>query len=235
MKLYFGVNRFDYISIFTYMIKTSHNNLARFLFSAYLQRLMKKNFSGFLLVNLPSVHTAGGSVLLAPNHFSWWDGFFIDILVKEVYPGYKLYLMMLEDQLKRFWFFRFVGAFSINPGNVRSSLESLRYAAGMLNEANNAVVIYPQGEIQPYDTDTYILKEGLAAVLKNSPVSSVQPVAFKIQYENEKLPVLYCRFGNKVSSSASGELIPALTGEFILNRKLLNEAAARKESVRRIF
>lgn len=54
---------------------------------------------------------------------------------------------MLEEQLSRFWFFRFLGAFSVRK-NSRDIMESLHYATELLQDPENLVLIFPQGAIQ---------------------------------------------------------------------------------------
>jgi len=127
------------------MIKARHATWARFIFEPYLNHIFRKHFH--LLQWPESFPEENGtrSILLVANHFSWWDGFFWykanQILFKK-----KFHIMMLEDQLERFWFFRYLGAFSVRK-NSRYALKSLEYAAELLEDPENLVVIFPQGSI----------------------------------------------------------------------------------------
>ena len=74
--------------------------------------------------------------------------------------GYKIKMMMLEEQLKRYWFFNLLGAYSIEPKNSLSIKETINYTRTLLIEKGNGIVIYPQGEIEPYEKRRFNLKRG---------------------------------------------------------------------------
>jgi 1-acyl-sn-glycerol-3-phosphate acyltransferase len=116
------------------MIKADHKYWARALFNSYIKRLLKKHFNSFLLTNnLPDINNH--KLIITPNHFSWWDGFFIDF-VNEKLIKRKLHILMLEDQLKRYWFFRKLGAYGFNPSNPKSIIEAVNYTKDVLNDKN---------------------------------------------------------------------------------------------------
>lgn len=175
------------------MIEAKHNNLARFIFNAYEYKLLKKSFNRFILLNDELQISDNKSVIFLPNHFSWWDGFFIDFLVRNAEVNKKFHIIMLEEQLKKYWFFRFLGATGFNPSNPKSIVKLSNYLSKLLNSPNNSVVFYPQGEIQYYDQDLRV-KDGLAYLLKhvNSQVDVFYPF-FKILYFDQKLPDLFCK------------------------------------------
>jgi hypothetical protein len=109
--------------------------------------------------------------------------------------------MMLEEQLSRYWFFKKVGAFSINPNNSKSILETFDYTNEILNDTNNAVVMYPQGEIEPFEKKPLKIKKGIKFLLNNLKKDSIIiPVAFKIQHYDNKNPVVIFRWGKKITS-----------------------------------
>ncbi|MCC8034737.1 MAG: lysophospholipid acyltransferase family protein [Rikenellaceae bacterium] len=82
-------------------------------------------------------------VLMLANHFSWWDGFIQYRLNKELF-GRRLYVMMLEEQLCRHKIMNRCGCFSVRK-NSRSSVDTMRYAAAVMEHTENMVLIFPQG------------------------------------------------------------------------------------------
>ena len=52
-------------------------------------------------------------VLLISNHISWWDGFWAMYINLKVLKR-KFHFMMLEEQLRKYWFFNYTGGFSVN-------------------------------------------------------------------------------------------------------------------------
>lgn len=199
------------------MIKAEHNKWAELIFYSYLKRLLKKSFLDFRLVNqLPAIDKTK-SILITPNHFSWWDGFFVYWLNRNLIKR-KLYVMMLEEQLKRYWFFQKVGCFSIDLNDNRKMITSLKYSIDLLSKTGNLVTLYPQGEIQPFNKSNIELKDGVSFLAKSCFTEfQILPIAFKIDFTKEKLPVIYGRFGNVLSSKQAAIYSQLYKEEFINN------------------
>ena len=217
------------------IIEAKHNKAALLVFNIYLNRLIKKNFSHFFLANLPPELPKDKSLIITPNHFSWWDGFFIHQLNKKTTKR-KLYVMMLQKQLERYWFFKHVGAYSINQEKPTSISESVNYTSKILSHPDNAVAFYPQGEIEPFGKRPINLKKGLHLFLKNLiDKCVVLPVAFKIQHYNEKQPAIVFRSGRIISPIEVVNDFSIFENEFVGNIEALNEAAFKKNFVKDIF
>lgn len=213
------------------MLKAEHKKWARLLYDLYIHRLLKRNFNSFYLVNdFPSIPKDSG-LIITPNHFSWWDGFFIDF-VSGKYLNRKIHLLMLEEQLKRFWFFRKVGAYSIEPKNPSGIAATLLYTREVISNPENFAVIYPQGELEPYDKRPPKIKDGLKTSIKNSSQKIfVLPIAFKIQYGNQKKPDILVRVGSLLSSSAILEDFSSFKKEFERNLNMLDSFNSEDKKV----
>lgn len=181
------------------MIKAEHKKWAHFIFDIYLNRIIKKDFQDFFLIgDIPELNNQKG-LIITPNHFSWWDGFFIYYLMKK-FSTRNLFIMMLEDQLKKYSFFKNLGAFSINQQNPKSIIESINYASTLIR-SDSYLVIYPQGVIEPYEKRPLTVKEGLNKIIEKAEIETdILPVAFKIHHSNQRKPFLYSTFGNPISS-----------------------------------
>lgn len=204
------------------MIQADHKKWAELVFDIYLKRLLKKSFYDFRIINeLPELDYSK-STIVTPNHFSWWDGFFIYWANKKLFNR-KLYVLMLEEQLKRYWFFKKLGCYSIDLNDSRKMIASLKYTMDLFLEPNNLVTIYPQGEIQAYHEKQIVLKEGLDFIAKKSAVDfQILPIAFKIHYTNERLPIVYARFGKLLNSKDVAINPQIFKEEFINNLNLIN-------------
>jgi 1-acyl-sn-glycerol-3-phosphate acyltransferase len=107
-------------------------------------------------------------VMLIGNHFSWWDGFFANLLNIRVFHR-RFHIMMLEGQLGQRMFLNRAGAYSINKGH-RSLIESLNYTADLLTRKENLVVLYPQGVFESLNQRPVTFQRGIeriAAGVKN--------------------------------------------------------------------
>ncbi len=125
------------------MIKARHHKGYNAFFRVYVKTMLRFHFRDIHIHG--DFHDEGRPVLLLGNHFSWWDGFFVFYLNDKVFKKTP-YVMMLEEQLARRKFLSRIGAFSIKRGS-RTSLESLQYAANLLNDKSSLLLIFPQGKI----------------------------------------------------------------------------------------
>lgn len=217
------------------MIKANHKKYARWLFIPYMNNLLRKNFSHFYLVNdFPEIPGDQG-LIITPNHISWWDGFFAEYLFNKTMDR-KLHIMMLEDQLKRYWFFKKLGAYSINPASPRSIIETANYTKQIVGKPENFVVTYPQGEIESFEKRPLTLKQGLNFFMKGIESDFLLlPVGFKIHYYNEKYPSIICRFGLLFEGQRTVNAYPFYEAAFITNLDMLAKAAEEKSFVKDLF
>ncbi len=217
------------------MIPAKHSRGARAFFNPYLFWLMKRNFSHFYLANsfIPPVNN--DSLIVTPNHISWWDGFFIDLISRKFILR-KMHIMILEETLRQFPFFQKLGAFSIDLENSVSLLKTLHYTSGILKEKENFLVIYPQGEIEPYEKRPLQIKRGIKLFVKNSPENvAVLPVGFKVELYNEKKPAIICRFGDYVNRDTLLNDFDIYLEKFNDNLDHLSESAYKKEFIADLF
>ncbi len=203
------------------MIRAEHKRWAKWIFEPYIGNLLHKNFNNlYVSGKLPDLEKYPG-LILTPNHFSWWDGFITYYLIRKLTPK-NIYTMMLEEQLNKYWFFRKVGAFSINQSNPVSIVRTMDYTRDILKDDNNIVVLYPQGEIQSMFSDDIKLKPGLTLLLKKEGGGKyVLPLAMKIEYGNDKRPDIVCTFGRVFSAEEIRNDYEAYTREFDINLKRL--------------
>ncbi|MBN2744088.1 MAG: lysophospholipid acyltransferase family protein [Marinilabiliaceae bacterium] len=145
------------------MITARHHWLIKPFFDFYTRWQVKRHFYSVRIVG--ETHDSGLPLLVVANHVGWWDGFWINYLNLHNY-GRRFHFMMLERQLRRFWFFRFAGGFSVNPGH-RRVIETLRYAASLLSNHGNMVLVFPQGQMRSsYDAHIRFQK-GLAQIIRH--------------------------------------------------------------------
>lgn len=209
------------------MIRAKHNYLFRRIYNKSVSFLLKHEFKNFFLMNeFPGIDEKRGLVV-TPNHFSWWDGFFADYLLKR-FINRTPYIMMLERQLKRYKFFRYTGAFSIEPSSASSVIESLRYSSEILDTPDSYLIFYPQGEIQLYETEFVSLKNGLEHLASKSEFD-VLIVSFKIFYNENRKPSVCCRFGEKFSSGQLKSDFELYKKSFIENIRMTDSEVFNKK------
>jgi hypothetical protein len=143
--------------------------------------------------------------------------------------------MMLEEQLNRYRFFQKVGAYSINPHLSTSIIEAVRYTQDILKNPNHFVILYPQGDIEPFEKRPLTLKKGLQLFIKATPTAQVLPVGFRIQYYNQKHPSVIVRFGESLTALAVGNDFSAFENSFYGNLDMLSQATYKQSFAEDIF
>ncbi len=152
---------------------------------------------------------ADRAVLLVANHGTWWDGFFVYLLNRLIFRR-TLHLMMLEEQLRRYPFFRRVGAFGIRQGFPRDVVAALRYAARILASPGNAVCIFPQGVLAPGGIRPLGFRRGIERILQiHGGAVTLLPVAIRCEFLGDRKPTAYLLPGESITVSADS--FPGIT------------------------
>lgn len=196
------------------MIKPKHNFFIEKFFEFYTFRLIRKNFHSvqilgeYNLTNLP--------ILLLSNHISWWDGFWSKYLNTKIFK-HKFHFLMLEHQLKKYWYFQYTGGFSIKQ-NSKSVFESLDYTIELLKDKTNLVLFFPQGQIESQYNDHIVFRSGLKRILSNiqNPVNLVFQVNL-IDYLNHKKPSLFIYFLENLMVKTTIDEIETKYNNFLKN------------------
>lgn len=169
------------------MIKAKHHRIIYPLFQWLTRVLLKQNFS--------SVHIEGEfidrgpAVLVLANHIAWWDGFWMEYLNQKQCRR-KLYFMMLEEQLKKHWYFQYAGGYSIRT-NSRQVAESMEYTIELLKGDEHFVFLFPQGEIRSSHARPIRFKRGIGQMLeKTDDQTQVLFVASVFDYFSNPKPQL---------------------------------------------
>jgi len=181
------------------MIQARHSAPAEFLFSWYIRRSLKKRFRAVHLFGGIAAETSGLPILLLPNHNSWWDGFFVWLLNAERYKR-PVYLMMLEEQLRKYRFFSRIGAYSVDPGNRKSVAESLHYTGRILESAPPPLVrMFPQGKLTPFGTELRFQRGYEWIVRRHEGDIAIVPLGMRIEFLESEYPEAFLMTGEPVT------------------------------------
>lgn len=182
------------------MITARYTRLSALLIRRLMLRPQLQSAFSSVFVGRASTHSAADSIaketpiIFYCNHCSWWDGHLIDQLNQEQF-GRETYTMMEDRQLSKYAFLRYIGCFSVNRTNIRTSLESMTYAAACLTKPNRALLIFPQGEILAHDIRPLKFFQGLARIISMVPQVACIPVAIRLDFLNEQRPTAWIAVG----------------------------------------
>jgi chlorobactene lauroyltransferase len=177
------------------MIQARHARWAESIFAVYIDRLLRKHFHSITLLGTVPIYDSRYPLLILPNHSTWWDGFFIHLLNRRLFKR-PLYLLMLEEQLRKYRFFSRLGAYSIDD-SPRSIAETLRYTVDILqNTPSPLLCIFPQGVLLPWHIRPLGYRRGVEHILHRltTPVT-ILPLAIRCEFLGEQYPETYMLFG----------------------------------------
>lgn len=199
------------------MIPASKNRWIEPVFSRINRSMLRRQFHGLYCSGLEQARSLDRSIpiILYGNHSCWWDGLIEFFLSREVL-GLDAYLMMEERQMQRYTFFRWIGAFSVNPGSARDAVRSLRYAAGLFTAPGRAVWIYPQGVMVPNDVRPLVFSTGVVRLLEMLPRVQIIAMAHRYEFLKDQRPDAFVAFAppRLIEGCADGKaLLPTLEGE----------------------
>jgi len=131
------------------MLTANHSKFSKFLFDLYIYPLLKRNFYAINLIgDIPNTNPEY-PIIIAPNHSSWWDGFFLYLLNEKFFKR-KFFIMILESSLEKYSFFRKLGGYSINQESPKSIVKSLNYTVEQMTDNQQSFfTIFPQGILLP--------------------------------------------------------------------------------------
>lgn len=149
------------------LLKAKHNFFIYPFFQYYTKRMIRKKFHT-IIVEKRDIDISK-PILLISNHISWWDGFWAMYINLTLFKK-KFYFMMHEKQLLEYKFFNQTGGFSIN-NQYRHIIDSINYSSSILEDKNNLLVIYPQGEINSIYQSNFIFKRGIEKIIKQKYIT----------------------------------------------------------------
>jgi 1-acyl-sn-glycerol-3-phosphate acyltransferase len=170
------------------ILKAKHNFIIYPFFKWYAGYIIKRHFADIKIIG--HIHHENKPVLLVSNHISWWDGFWAMYINLNVLHR-KYHFMMLEEKLRKFWFFNYTGGFSVNKKS-KSIVETLNYTSELLTDSGNMVLVFPQGEIQSLHNQNLVFEKGLERILKNKQ-NDIQVVFLVnlVDYFSNRKPGIY--------------------------------------------
>jgi chlorobactene lauroyltransferase len=151
----------------------------------------------WLRVEGPIPAPAHGPLICYLNHPSWWDGYMALVLNRMVLGNrFQGFCMMDERELRRYRFFSWIGAFSVNRQDARSAMRSVAYISRLLAaRCDRALAIFPQGQITPNDRRPLLMFPGMAHIAQHAGGATLWPVALRYEFRGEQLPEAFIRAG----------------------------------------
>ncbi len=168
------------------MFEHTFNVLNRWLLFQSFHRIYIRMPSSEIQLQRPTVYYV--------NHSNWWDALLIFQLNYSLLRQ-QAHGMMSEEGLKQFPFFRKLGVYSINRKSLRDIKQSLDYTVGLLQEPDQSVWIFPQGDVFHQESRPLTFLPGIGYLLEKCVHAQWIPVTFYYSYGLVRQPDIYIEFG----------------------------------------
>ncbi|MCI0448197.1 MAG: lysophospholipid acyltransferase family protein [Chlorobi bacterium] len=176
------------------MLPAKKNRLVKSLFTLYHKSLLRKYFYQIHLAGEENIAKINNSlpVVIYANHSNWWDGF-IAYLLSSRRLNADDYIMMDLEQMRKYPFFKYLGAFSVNRGDAKDAIKTIEYAAELLNKTNRYLWIFPQGLMQVQDRRPIKFFSGLVKIAVRLEGVNLLPVAIRYEFLLEQRPEVFIK------------------------------------------
>ncbi|MDQ3129659.1 MAG: lysophospholipid acyltransferase family protein [Acidobacteriota bacterium] len=191
------------------MLTADKNLWLEKIFAVYNRNLFKRRFSSLQMSGLHFLENnpENTPLVIYANHSSWWDGLTAFQISRRA--ALDSFIMMEEKQLKKLWFFRKLGAFSVVRENNREALKSINYAIQTLRKnPKRSLWVFPQGEILPNDVRPLRFYNGLARIIKSFEKCSIVCLAMRYEFLGKYKPDIFVKFKNIELSAMELKLKP---------------------------
>lgn len=178
------------------MIPAKKNRIIGRLFAFYHKRLIRKHFYAIHLAGKENLETIESSlpVIMYANHSNWWDGFIAYFLTNR-YLQEDDYLMMDIKQMEKYFFFKYIGVFSVNRKVPAEAIRSINYAAELLKDSERYLWIFPQGDMVPQESRPLKFFSGITRLAEKTGSVNIVPVCFRYEYLMEQRPEVFISIG----------------------------------------
>lgn len=174
------------------------------VFDAMFRPWMHRRIAGIHITGLPLAHISNRPLILVSNHVSWWDGFLLREVHRQLRPTAHMHAVMLERELRQRPLLRLLGAVGIDPGSAPSVLRTLRVLRERLERHPDSVVLYfPQGKIWPSHVRPLGFQRGVELFARHLPSADIIPIGIHLEPLKGPSPHAFISAGGLIGARSS--------------------------------
>ena len=166
-------------------------------FHQYLPRYVGKSFHTVSLLKrdgsaCPKV--AGGPLIVALNHPSWWDPLMGLLINRHCFPDRQFRAPIDAAMLQRYGIFRSLGFFGVEQQSVAGAREFLSVGAAVAASGADVLWVPPEGRFADVRDDAEF-EPGLGHLLSKLDHGTLLVLAAEYPFWEERLPEALAAFG----------------------------------------
>lgn len=169
---------------------------------------LRRRFQGIYLIGVENLERLGRaqSLVACANHTNWWDGFVVGLLtIQRLYK--RFYVLQEERHLRRYWFFRFAGAFGVDLDAPEKVVATVRHAKALLQQPGTVVWIFPQGKLVAPDKPIRVHRG--ATFIATLAGVMILPCALRYEFRDQENPFVFVAFGRPLPAPVSDDTLRA--------------------------
>ncbi len=184
----------------------------RAVFTAYCARYVRQHFHAIRVLagGLPPQDSTRPLVIYL-NHAAWWDPLVCLLVARRFFPSRTSFAPIEAAMLERYGFFKYLGFFGIEPGTAGGARTLLRTAHALLDSADHALWLTPQGRFMDVRERPLRLEEGLGALAVREPHAEFIPLAIEYAFWTDSRPEILLSFGEPI---VPGTVSPAAAADW---------------------
>jgi 1-acyl-sn-glycerol-3-phosphate acyltransferase len=176
-------------------------------FEMVFEPLMRRRLAEVHFLGLPENLPPGRPVIAFANHVSNWDGFLLRGIQKRLRPGWPVYSVMLETELRRYSLFRRLGGIGIRPESPASVGRALRLLkARRAADGDFFLSYFPQGRIWPTFRRPLGFLPGIDLFVKAVAPAVILPLAIHVEPLGKLRPSVFVAAGRPLKVDRPGPM-----------------------------
>jgi len=185
------------------MVRNGRNIFIKRIIHHYVKWIVSRQFHEVLFDKVEGDNAR--SILLIANHFSYWDGLILYCVNSRLWKK-KFHVLVEKETVRMLSYLKHAGAFTITKKS-RDMVESLNYAAALLNDPQNLVLIFPQGKLYSNYVNDINFNQGIFRIIQKArPGFQLIFASTFIQYFKHKksTATVYLKNDNNTYASLAG-------------------------------
>ena len=187
--------------------------MSRFFYSPTAWRVFSLAFAARMKMGVHAVKIAGprgevpceNPLLLVSNHVSWWDGFILRQVHRQLRPSSSFHPVMLEKELRKRPFLKALGALGLDPSSAmsfRALLKDLK--ARRIKDSSLTLLFFPQGKIWPSYRRPLGFAGGVRLVAQALAPATVLPMGLHLESGPHPAPTAFISLGEPIHVTEMG-------------------------------